>query len=83
MYRQWVLSFPHALRYRLAYDAQLVSAVLNIFIKTIFASLIRRAREFGVTRKAQCGAVDVYTEVRLGARSQPPYARPRDRRRIC
>lgn len=55
--RQWVLSFPPALRYRLAYDAQLVTAVLDIFIKTIFASLIRRAREFGATRKAQCGAV--------------------------
>jgi hypothetical protein len=55
--RQWVLSFPHTLRYRLAYDAQLVSDVLDTFIKTIFASLIRRAREFGATRRAPCGAV--------------------------
>jgi hypothetical protein len=55
--RQWVLSFPHALRYRLAYDARLVTGVLDIFIKMVFASLIRRAREFGATRKAQCGAV--------------------------
>ena len=55
--RQWVLSFPYALRYRLAYDAPLVSAVLAIFTKTVFASLIRRAREFGAVRHAQCGAV--------------------------
>ena len=55
--RQWVLSLPYALRYRLAYDAQLVSDVLGIFTKTVFASLIRRAREFGPVRKAQCGAV--------------------------
>ena len=55
--RQWVLSFPYALRYRLAYDAPLVSAVLAIFTKTVFASLIRRAREFGAVRQAQCGAV--------------------------
>jgi hypothetical protein len=55
--RQWVLSFPHALRYRLAYDAQLVTDVLGIFTKTVFAYLIQRAREFGATRKAQCGAV--------------------------
>jgi len=45
--RQWVLSLPYALRYRLAYDAEMVSEVLGIFIKTVFASLIRRASEFG------------------------------------
>ena len=36
--RQWVLSFPYALRYRLAYDAPLVSEVLAIFTKTVFES---------------------------------------------
>jgi len=46
-----------ALRYRLAYDANLVTSVLDIFTKTIFASVIRRAREFGATANAQCGAV--------------------------
>ena len=55
--RQWVLSFPHALRYRLAYDASLVTDVLGIFTKTIFAFLTRRAREFGATEQAQSGAV--------------------------
>jgi hypothetical protein len=55
--RQWVLSFPHPLRYRLAYDAPLVSDVLAIFTRTVFASLIQRAREFGAAAKAQCGAV--------------------------
>ena len=55
--RQWVLSFPYALRYRLAYDAPLVSDVLAIFTKTVFASRIRRAREFGAVGKTQCGAV--------------------------
>jgi hypothetical protein len=48
---------PHALRYRLAYDSHLITAVLDIFIKTVFASLIRRAAEFGAVRKPQCGAV--------------------------
>jgi hypothetical protein len=55
--RQWVLSFPHDLRYRLAYDASLVTDILGIFTKTIFASLFQRAREFGAERKAQTGAV--------------------------
>jgi hypothetical protein len=35
----------------------MVTDVLRIFTKTVFASLIRRAREFGAVRKAQCGAV--------------------------
>ena len=30
--RQWVLSFPFALRYRLAYDAHLLTDVLGVFI---------------------------------------------------
>jgi hypothetical protein len=37
--------------------AQLVSAVLGIFSKTVFDSLIRRARAHGAAAKAQCGAV--------------------------
>src|SRR5712691_12035719 len=55
--RQWVLTVLYALRYRLAYDASLVTAVLAVFTRTVFASLIRRAREFGAERKPQCGAV--------------------------
>ena len=55
--RQWVLSLPFALRYRLAYDAKLVTGVLQIFANTVFASLLHRAREFGAVRRAQCGAV--------------------------
>src|SRR5437899_11748649 len=55
--RQWVLSLPYALRYRLAYDASMVTNVLAVFTKTVFASLIRRAEEFGAVRKPQCGAV--------------------------
>ena len=35
--RQWVLSLPFALRYRLAYDAALTSAVLGVFVRGIFA----------------------------------------------
>ena len=55
--RQWVLSFPVALRYRLAYDSRLVSDVLGIFIRAVFASLRRQARAYAGIRKAQCGVV--------------------------
>ena len=42
--RQWVLSLPYSLRYRLAYDRALVGPVLDAFIRSIFVSHRRRAR---------------------------------------
>jgi hypothetical protein len=54
--RQWVLSLPFALRYRLAYDASLVNAVLGCFVRAVLASLRQRARRRGL-RTVQCGAV--------------------------
>jgi len=55
--RQWVLSVPYALRYRLAYDSSLVRDVLQIFVRTIFASIRRRAGIPASSRQARCGAV--------------------------
>jgi hypothetical protein len=55
--RQWVLSLPFGLRYRLAYDARLVSEVLGLFVRTVFASLRRRARKKWGIPRVQCGAV--------------------------
>jgi len=55
--RQWVLSLPFALRYRLAYDASLLSDVMQIFVRTVFASIRRRARIPASNRKSRCGAV--------------------------
>ena len=54
--RQWVLSLPYALRYRLAYDASMVTEVLGVFIREAFGDLRRRAVDNGI-EKAQCGAV--------------------------
>jgi ribosomal protein S27E len=55
--RQWVLSLPFALRYRLAYDSSLVRDVLHIFVQVVFASLRRRARRQRGIRGGKCGAV--------------------------
>ena len=55
--RQWVLSLPFALRYRMAYDAQLTSDTLNVFIRALFGELRRRARELLGLLSSQCGAV--------------------------
>jgi hypothetical protein len=40
--RQWVLSLPIALRYKLAYDSALAAEVLQLFVRSVFASLIQR-----------------------------------------
>jgi hypothetical protein len=55
--RQWVLTLPFALRYRLAYDAPLTGDVLRIFVRAVFASLRRRARKRRPIANPQCGAV--------------------------
>jgi hypothetical protein len=50
--RQWVLSLPHALRYRLAYDHRLCSAVLRLLIRAVFGALRRlRRRHFRPARR--------------------------------
>jgi hypothetical protein len=55
--RQYVLSLPFALRYRIAFDQELCSEVLRIFVQSVFTSLRRRARKKLQVRKAYCGAV--------------------------
>jgi hypothetical protein len=55
--RQWVLSLPFALRYRLAYDAPLVHDVLDVFVRCVFASLRRRARKQWAITRGHGGAV--------------------------
>jgi len=42
--RQWVLSLPFTLRYRMGYDARLTGEVLRLFLRAVFASLRRRGR---------------------------------------
>ena len=55
--RQWVLSLPFSLRYRLAYDASLTRDVLRLFVRRVFASMRRRARLRWPIDVPQCGAV--------------------------
>ena len=47
--RQWVLSLPHRLRYRLAWDHVLCRAVVGRTMRAILGFLRRRARDAGVT----------------------------------
>src|SRR5437867_1384501 len=47
--RQWVLSVPHPLRYRLAYDHRLCRAVLHVFVRALRIGYRRQARRQGLT----------------------------------
>ena len=38
--RQWVLSLPFGLRYRLAYDRELTAEVLRIFVRAVFREVL-------------------------------------------
>ena len=55
--RQWVLSLPFKLRYRMAYDSELLTDILNIFVRAVFGDLRRRARETLGLKRSQSGAV--------------------------
>ena len=46
--RQWVLSLPHALRYRLAWDHALCRAVLTIYTRALLGFERRRGRRRGI-----------------------------------
>ena len=46
--RQWVLSLPIPLRYRVAYDRELCSEVLGVFLRNVFSSL--RRPQVGLSR---------------------------------
>jgi len=60
--RQWVLSMPRQVRYRLARDAKLLARAAKVFVSEVFRDLRRRARlKRGVGRSGRvlCGAVTV------------------------
>lgn len=57
-YRQWVLTLPYALRYRLAWDQSLRDAVLRIFTSEVERFYVRSAEAAGVVG-AKAGGISV------------------------
>jgi hypothetical protein len=55
-YRQWVLTFPFVLRFRLAVDRALFGKLLGAFLGTVFAWQRRRGRTLGILA-GQTGSV--------------------------
>ena len=56
--RQWVLTLPHRLRYRLAWDHTLCRAVVGCTMRAILGFLRRRARDSGLA-DGRSGAVTI------------------------
>jgi hypothetical protein len=46
--RQWVLSVPHRLRYRLSYNHRLCRTVLQVFVRALRSAYRRRSRRQGL-----------------------------------
>jgi len=46
--RQWVLSLPINVRYRLAYDGKLLSDVLSVFLRVVRGWYRKRGKELGI-----------------------------------
>ena len=65
--RQWVLSLPYVLRYRLAYDHELCRAVLKVYVRALLGFHRRRARRLGV-EAGQGGSVTVIQRFGAGLR---------------
>jgi hypothetical protein len=55
--RQWVLTLPHPLRYRCAWNARLTTEVLRSFVRALFSDQSRRARKLLGIPKGSCGSV--------------------------
>ena len=43
----------------MAYDSKPMAGILNIFVRTVFGELRRRARESLGLKRSQCGAVNL------------------------
>lgn len=54
--RQWVLSMPFEIRYRLAWDGDLVSAVLAVFLRVVYGWYRRQSKKQG-HGDGRCGSV--------------------------
>jgi Transposase zinc-binding domain len=81
--RQWVLSVPFALRYRLAYDSSLVRDVLQIFVRAVFASIRRRAGIPASNRKARCGSRHLHSPLQRRLESRSALSNAGFGRHLC
>lgn len=68
--RQWVLTVPHELRARLAFDRQLLGGVCRVFVETVLG-FYQRTSAMYEARGGQGGAVTVVQRVSADLRLNP------------
>ena len=69
--RQWVLTLPYRLRYRLAWDHALCRAVLGVYARVLLAFYARTARAHGI-QDGQTGMVTVIQRFGRGLQLNVP-----------
>jgi hypothetical protein len=74
--RQFVLSFPYEIRYRLAWDGELIAAVLRVFQRVVGGWYRRQARALGHS-DGRCGSVTYVQRFGSSLNVNPPSSRPR------
>ncbi|MBN2361374.1 MAG: hypothetical protein JXR83_18125 [Deltaproteobacteria bacterium] len=70
--RQWVITFPIELRYRLAYDEILCSSVLGIFLRAVSSWYRRKASRLGYAG-GRTGSVTVIQRASSDLRINPHF----------
>jgi hypothetical protein len=65
---------PHGLRYRMAHDPSLTTAVLGVLVRAVTGWLKRRARRLRVAGPLKTGAVTVIQRFELRAGAQRPLS---------
>ena len=78
--RQWVLSLPFKIRYRLAYDGKLIATLLAVFLRAVSGWYRRQARARGFT-DVRCGSV-TFVQCFGSALNQSTFSRPHAGRRL-
>ena len=69
--RQWVLSLPFWLRYRVAYDHKLLSEILAVWSRTVTNFYRKRAREQHGIADGHCAAISAVQRFGDGLRLNP------------
>ncbi len=57
--RQWVITYPYWLRFRLAFDANLMSGVLSVWVKTVENWYRKQARDEHGVADGRCASIGV------------------------
>jgi hypothetical protein len=70
--RQWVLSLPYEIRYRMSYDKRLISDVLAVFLRVIQGWYRRKAKALGFAN-VQGGSVSFVQKFGSSLNATPHY----------